>query len=146
MPWKKSWAPQNFWQKPFIGKVREGVSSCFRLLGVRSFVLEVTLPCSCKSPKKKMVFFVLERKGEVPVLNFCPPRSRSWLKGGGPYVGPVWSIHPTPSLGPFASLWSGWRGRSQLAESSGPGSQTLLSHYHLGAKASGTQPALRLFI
>ena len=48
-----------------------------------------------------MVFFVLERKDEVPVLNFCPPRSRSWLKGGGPYVGPVWEHSSNTQPGSF---------------------------------------------
>lgn len=78
-----------------------GIISCFRLLGVRSFVLEVTLPCSCKSPMKQMVFFVLARKSEVPMLNFCPPRSRSWLKGRGPYVGSAWEHSSNTQPGSF---------------------------------------------
>ena len=33
--------PESFQQSPFLGKVREGVVSCCKLLGVTSFVLEV---------------------------------------------------------------------------------------------------------
>ena len=99
---KKILSSPKLLAKAFYRKGEEGgIISCFRLLGVRSFVLEVKLPCSCKSPKKKMVFFVLERKAEVPVLNFCPPRSRSWLKRGGPYVGPVWERSSNTQPGSF---------------------------------------------
>ena len=47
----------------------------------------------------------------------------------------AWVFQPVP--GP------GWRDSSQLVGPSGPGSQTLPSHYHWGKKVPKTQPALR---
>lgn len=60
-----------------------------------------------------MLFSVLTRKGEVPSkAQLSPQRSSSWLRGG----------------------------RSQLAASSGPGSQTLPSCHGWGSQAPRTQP------
>ena len=85
--------------------------SCCKLLGVRSFVLKVRSQsghrCSCKPPPKQMLFSVLTRKGEVPRLNFHPPRSRPWLRGGGPCTGWVTlpgRVRPAPSLGAQARV------------------------------------------
>ena len=58
------------------------MGSCCKHLAVRSFALEVR--CSCKPPPKQMLSSVLTSKGKVLTLNFHPPRSRAWVRGGDP--------------------------------------------------------------
>ena len=71
-----------------------------------------------------MLFSVLTRKGKVPRLNLHPPRSRSWLRGGGPCGGrlpcpgaflqhPGWSSHQCPGPAHEADL-SWWRPQGQV--------------------------------
>ena len=54
--------------------------------------------CSCKSPLKPVIL-CSDKKGKVPRLEFCPLRSKSWLRGVDPCITP--SAHPAASLGPL---------------------------------------------
>ena len=58
--------------------------SLYKLLGIRSFVLEVRSRGSWKPPPKQMLFSVLTRRGKVPRLNFHSARSSPGLRGGVP--------------------------------------------------------------
>ena len=80
------------------------MGSCCKRLAVRSFALEVR--CSCKPPQKQMLFSVLTSKDKVLRLNFHPPRSRAWVRGGDPsedQLPPPPYLHPAPSIGPRTS-------------------------------------------
>ena len=88
----------------FSERCRKGVGSCCKRLAVRSFALEVR--CSCKPPPKQMLFSVLTSKGKVLRLNFHPPRSRAWVRGGDPsedQLPPPPYLRPAPSIGPPTS-------------------------------------------
>ena len=63
-------------------------------------------PYSCKPPQKQMLFSVLTSKDKVLRLNFHPPRSRAWVRGGDPsedQLPPPPYLHPAPSIGPPTS-------------------------------------------
>ena len=93
--------------------------SCYKLLGVRAFVLEVRSCSGNNVPVNLQLMNVIlcpDKKGEGPDAQLSPQRFWSWLKGG----------------------------RAQLVASSRPGPQTLPSCHRWQSQAPRTQLALRL--
>ena len=89
---------------------RGGVS-CWKLLGVRSFVLEVRSWSGHDVPvnvHQTNVSLCSDKKRQGPKAQLSPSEVQASLRGGGPCAG------RSPSLGPPTSAQPGWGGRSQL--------------------------------
>ena len=117
---KNPGAPWKLSAKPFYRKGEGGgVVSCCRLLGVRSFVLEVRSRLGKTLPKQILFSILQERARSRPSTFALQGQKLAWLRGGVP----AWAGNPTQERS--SSTQSG-----SSCQCSGPAEESDLSGWH----------------